>query len=63
MNTNDITTILAASVGNPSVGPVADAIPTMAAALAEALNPTPTKETRVLTTPETRNNKDEETND
>lgn len=58
MNTNEIAAILADSVGNPSVGPIADAIPTMAAALHEALNPKPARETRVITAKETRNEDD-----
>lgn len=62
MNSNDIAAILAEAVGNPSVGPIAEAIPTMAAALDQALNPKPTKETRVITTKETRN-ENEDTND
>lgn len=61
MNTNEIAAILADSVGNPSVGPIADAIPTMAAAVDEALNPKPTKEKRIITPSETRDN-EEETN-
>ena len=55
MNTSEIAAILADSVGNPSVGPIAEAIPTMAAALDEALNPKPARETRVITAKETRN--------
>ena len=54
MNHAEIEKILSDSVGNPSSGIIHDTIPTMAAAIADALNPTPAKETRVLTTPETR---------
>ena len=55
MNTSEIAAIPPASVGNPSAGPIAEAIPTMAAALDEALNPKPARETRVITAKETRN--------
>ena len=62
MNHAEIEKILSDSVGNPSSGIIHDTIPTMAAAIADALNPKPTKETRVLATPEIRDetNKDDE---
>jgi len=52
---DEIESILAASVGNPDSGAVRDVLPTLADAVAAALNPSkPTDEQRVIKPAETR---------
>lgn len=54
MNKNEILEILNTTAGNPTIGPVADIIPTLADAINDALNPTPTTEQRITKAKETR---------
>ena len=55
LSRNEIESILAAAVGNPDSGAVRDVLPTLAAAVDAALNPTkPTDEQRVIKPAETR---------
>jgi len=54
MNRDQLRAVIAASVGDPSSGSVAEVIDTMADALDAALNPPAAVERRVMKAPETR---------
>ena len=54
MNRDQLRAVIAASVGDPSAGTVAEVIDTMADALDAALNPAAAFEQRVKKAPETR---------
>jgi hypothetical protein len=54
MNRDDIRKIAAQAVGDPSSGTVADALDVIADAIADALNPKPKTEKRVVTPDEVR---------
>lgn len=54
MNRDELRAVIASSVGDPSVGPVAEVIDTIADAVDAALNPPAAVERRVMQAPETR---------
>ena len=54
MNREQLRAVIAASVGDPTNGAVAESIDTIADAVALALHPPAAVERRVMTAPETR---------
>jgi hypothetical protein len=54
MDQKELERVMLAAVGDPVSGAVRDYVPAMAAAVAQALNPKPAKEDRVIKPAETR---------
>ena len=54
MNREQLRSVIASSVGDPSAGPVAEVIDTIADAVDLAVNPPPRVEQRIIEAPETR---------